>query len=115
MLVSALSRTRYYTSLQSEGTDAFICTRWASSSLLASGTIPAYYREVYDVVCPGNCTKLSKDVWMRCFETASVSDSTLEKVRRIRPRSVAVLSAWKATCACWDVSVEVFRSLIDPC
>lgn len=53
----------------------------SSLSLSPAGTIPSFYREIYDVVCPGSCTKVPKEAWLRCLRTSSLSATVLEQVK----------------------------------
>ena len=45
------------------------------------GSIPSYYREVFDIVAPPGGNKVTRSLWIRVFSTSHVSEKTLEEVR----------------------------------
>ena len=44
------------------------------------GTIPAYYRELFDVLCPGKENKIDHQVWKTCMKSATLPDTVLQQV-----------------------------------
>lgn len=47
---------------------------------LTVGTVPPYYREVYDVLSPNRSSKITKQVWFKCFMTSKLPQSILNQV-----------------------------------
>ncbi len=45
-----------------------------------TGTIPAYYRELFDVLCPGKENKVETRVWRACMKSATLPDTVLQQV-----------------------------------
>lgn len=45
-----------------------------------AGTVPPYYREVFDVLSQSNNSKVSKEVWYKCFKTSRLPLSILTQV-----------------------------------
>lgn len=47
---------------------------------LTVGTVPQYYKEVYDVLSSKNSSKVVKEIWLRCFKTSKLPVSILQQI-----------------------------------
>ena len=45
-----------------------------------AGSIPPLYREVYDTICPGSSTRITKPLWLKVVATGRIAESTAEEV-----------------------------------
>lgn len=63
--------------------------RGVDSVAALSGTVPAYYREVYDVLSPTKASKITKSVWTKCFKTSGLPQTVLTQVAIARSSGVA--------------------------
>ena len=53
------------------------------TTIFRAGTIPPYYRELFDVLCPGKETSVDQQVWKACMKTATLPDTVLEQVSEL--------------------------------
>ena len=63
------------------------------SNWLLSGSVPAFYRDVYEIVCP-NQEHVDHDVFLKLLVKASLPKNTLSQVRTLT-FSVLLCIAWK--------------------
>ena len=47
------------------------------------GTVPQYYKEVYDVLSSKNSSKVAKEIWLKCFKTSKLTVSILQQVSKV--------------------------------
>ncbi|XP_071960510.1 sorting nexin-8-like isoform X2 [Antedon mediterranea] len=47
---------------------------------LTSGSVPPFYREVYDIVCPNQETKVDRDVFVRILMKSNLPKTTLSQI-----------------------------------
>lgn len=50
---------------------------------LSTGSIPAFYSEFYDAICPTSSSKIPKPLWMKVVISGHVAESTAEEIWNI--------------------------------
>ena len=74
------ARTRTHTPTPPTRCDPVVIQLGVCCTCMYPGTIPPYYRELFDVLCPGKENKIEHLVWKACMKSATLTDTVLQQV-----------------------------------